>query len=517
MKLFPNKSYAALVDEGGVFFIDFPLLLCYTKEEIIQKYYDDDKPKSVQKAAFGLVRIILLWLHKGYLMHAFKKLCLFFASVLVLTSSLTACDNFDLSKFFPTSSENSSSQKEENSSDETENSSQEKEEEKDDPPTEEELAQMSVVDEAYRLAKGESLSGTHTLTGTVTKIDTAYNANKGTMSVTIAIKGRETKPIACYQLIGEGVQNIAVGDTITVQGIIKNYKGTIEFDKNCALLNHVGAPPLYPDENDPYVSVSKTEFYLNYTPATDNADAYYRSQHGLMSGTLTVPDQAPVLSAYQPKTDGKYVRNSEMHLSQDGNAYTVVDAYGNETFEIYKHGAYIALEEVAAYVYAFGTYPANYSASKNTSPTDSVWGEYLRVNHTVFSGDTSRYPYEPKLPNITGCGGTLTYYEMDIGTTGTDCDPSYTARTYNDGYSITRGAARIVYGKNDLNGNGVYEIGEFHVFYTYNHYNDFQEYLNYQGGWGEKFGNVMGGGTLSSKTDYNPTAYVTVAYQPLNR
>ena len=32
------------------------------KEEIIPKYYDDDKPKSAKKTAFGLVRIILLWL-----------------------------------------------------------------------------------------------------------------------------------------------------------------------------------------------------------------------------------------------------------------------------------------------------------------------------------------------------------------------------------------------------------------------------------------------------------------------
>ena len=36
------------------------------KEEIIPKYYDDDKPKSVQKTAFGLVRIILLWLINIY-------------------------------------------------------------------------------------------------------------------------------------------------------------------------------------------------------------------------------------------------------------------------------------------------------------------------------------------------------------------------------------------------------------------------------------------------------------------
>ncbi len=36
------------------------------KEEIIPKYYDNDKPKSVQKTAFGLVRIILLWLINIY-------------------------------------------------------------------------------------------------------------------------------------------------------------------------------------------------------------------------------------------------------------------------------------------------------------------------------------------------------------------------------------------------------------------------------------------------------------------
>ena len=32
------------------------------EEEIILKYYDDDKPKSVKKASLALVRIILLWL-----------------------------------------------------------------------------------------------------------------------------------------------------------------------------------------------------------------------------------------------------------------------------------------------------------------------------------------------------------------------------------------------------------------------------------------------------------------------
>ena len=315
-----------------------------------------------------------------------------------------------------------------------------------------------------------------------------------------------------------------VGDTVVLYGGMKNY---LNYNTNENTLEMINAWIMEwgtdlggnggdnNDDNvedeiptsDPYVNMTAAEFYANYTVAKNATDAYYRSLHGFMSGELTVPDQAPTLSSRQPTKDGDYVRNSQTLYSEDGNAYTVVDGYGNEAFKVYRDGAYITLEEVAAFVYAFGTYPANYTTSKNTDPDNSVWGEYLRVNHTAFSGDTRRYPYEPVLPNISGCGGDLNYYEMDIGTTGTDCDPNYTAQIYNDGHTITRGAARIVYGKKDLDEDGVYELGEWHVFYTYNHYNDFQEYLNYEGGWGEIFGNITGGGTISSKYDYNPTEY----------
>ena len=212
--------------------------------------------------------------------------------------------------------------------------------------------------------------------------------------------------------------------------------------------------------------------------------------------------------------DGKYIKNNDPYYV-DENTYVVVDAYGREVFRVYRGGAYITLEEVAAYVWAFGDIPANHSTSKKTSPSSSIWGEYLRVNHTQFSGSTSKYPYEPELPRISGCGGDFTYYEMDIGTTGTDCDPGYYATIYNNGSKITRGAARIVYARFDRNGNKIIEPDEKHVFYTYNHYNDFQEYLNYYGGWGEMFGNITGGGAISSKYDYNPTPYVPVANAPI--
>ena len=263
---------------------------------------------------------------------------------------------------------------------------------------------------------------------------------------------------------------------------------------------------------DPYVGMSEEEFYQNYTTATSLADALYRSQHGFMSGSIAEQDQKPTRSSYQPKQFDLFVRNTAALYGDDGNSYSIVNAYGEIVNTIYKGGGYVSLEEVAAYVYAFGDIPANYTAKKSASPASSVWGKYLRLNHTKFSGDTSRYKYEPELPNISGCGGTFYYYEIDIGTTGTDCDPAYRPAVYNNGSKITRGAARIVYSRTDLNNNKIIDPNEKFVFYTYNHYNDFQEYLNYEGGWGEMFGNITGGGKISSNSNYNPTPYVRTEY-----
>lgn len=306
---------------------------------------------------------------------------------------------------------------------------------------------------------------------------------------------------------------LSVGDIAIVSGTLRNYQGTLEIETGTVIDFY--DPDDIPDPNDPYLNVDVDEFYENYTPATSYLDAYYRSKHNLLSGSLGEQDQAPTISANRPTFNGKYIRNSSYLFSDDGNTYYVVDSRGNVVMEIYRGGAYIMLEEVAAYVFAFGEPPANQTSDKNASPSGNPWGEFLRLNNTKFSGDTSKYPYEPVLPRISGCGGDLTYYEMDIGTTGTDCDPSYTAALYNNGSTITRGAARIVYSCYDINGNKIIELDERYVFYTYNHYNDFQEYLNYWGGWGEMFGNITGGGTISSKTDYNPTDYVQVVLSPL--
>lgn len=268
--------------------------------------------------------------------------------------------------------------------------------------------------------------------------------------------------------------------------------------------------------SDPYTGVSYDEFHnaKTYKKATSYKDAQYRTDHNLMSGDISAQDQAPTIAENRPYyvQNGKttFYRNSTVLFLDGGNTYIVFDADGYVVNLIYKGGAYVTLEEVAAYVMAFGDVPSNYISANKGSPSTSVWKTFLRLNHATFKGNTNKYPYEPELPNINGCGGTYEYKEIDIGTTGTDCDPSRIPKIYNDGKTITRGAARIVYAQSD-GGTRFTDINERYVFYTYNHYNDFQEYLNYQYGWGEMFGNITGGGTLSSKTDYNPTSYVTVA------
>ena len=340
----------------------------------------------------------------------------------------------------------------------------------------------------------------------------------------------EEKPIKYYKVIfiiddnNKKIMEVKEGDLTEViadpkkDGYIFKYWSLSEdglaYDFTIPITSDITLYPIYEKievEEDPYINIDVEEFYLNYTEATSATDAMYRTLHGLMSGSISEQDQEPTISLNRPEEDGKFIRNTDSYYSDDLDTYYIVDSSGEVKDVVYRGGAYTTLEEVAAYIFAFGETPANYIDEKSADPKRSIWGKYLRLNNSYFSGDVDKYPYEPVLPNIRGYGGELYYYEVDLGTTGTDCDPKYPSKIYNDGNIITRGAARIVYTRYDENHDKIIDINEKYLFYTYNHYNDFQEYLNYYGGWGEIFGNITGGGTISSKYDYNPTPYVEVA------
>ena len=82
--------------------------------------------------------------------------------------------------------------------------------------------------------------------------------------------------------------------------------------------------------SDPYENVDKEAFYANYTPAANYMDAYYRSQHFLLSGSLEVPSPEVEAATNQPMENGKYVRNTSGKYLNDGNTYVVLDASGRE-------------------------------------------------------------------------------------------------------------------------------------------------------------------------------------------
>ena len=97
---------------------------------------------------------------------------------------------------------------------------------------------------AYTLEDGAALSRESTVTGVILAIPSAYSADYGNITVNIGVPGLFEQPIQCYRLTGG--EDLAEGDIITVTGTIKNYKGTIEFDKGCTYVK--GAPATEDEE-----------------------------------------------------------------------------------------------------------------------------------------------------------------------------------------------------------------------------------------------------------------------------
>ena len=97
-------------------------------------------------------------------------------------------------------------------------------------------SQAALLDAAYALEDGAAMPNATALQGEIVKIDTPWSPDYKNITVTIVCDGKTEQPIMCYRLSGEGAEALAIGDKIAVYGTIKNYKGTIEFDKGCLLI-----------------------------------------------------------------------------------------------------------------------------------------------------------------------------------------------------------------------------------------------------------------------------------------
>ena len=105
-----------------------------------------------------------------------------------------------------------------------------------------EMSYAQIVAAAYTLEDGASMSKTQRLFGTVTAVNTAWSDEYQNITVTIQVGDLADQPIQCFRLTGEGAKELKEGDQITVEGTLKNYKGTIEFDKGCVLVGFGDIP-----------------------------------------------------------------------------------------------------------------------------------------------------------------------------------------------------------------------------------------------------------------------------------
>lgn len=184
-----------------------------------------------------------------------------------------------------------------------------------------------IVDIAYTLTSGQALADNQTLTGVVKSVDTAYDANYGNVTVTIQVGSKADKLIQCFRMKGTGADKVAVGDTITVTGILKNYMGTIEFDAGCTLDSYTSAggntgnggststpstPSATPSSsaaeivNAAYALAAGEALNGTYTlsGSVKSIDYPYSAQYGNVSITMTVDGTDKTLECYRLSGNG---------------------------------------------------------------------------------------------------------------------------------------------------------------------------------------------------------------------
>lgn len=135
----------------------------------------------------------------------------------------------------------------------------------------------------------------------------------------------------------------------------------------------------------------------------------------------------------------------------------------------------LTYEQVCLYYQAFRALPPNYKSSKGDA---LEYGRSGRCYSPYHKGDYSgSSDYTVALGNFRKSTGL--YLELDIDLTG----------SYNNGKTISRGTGRVV-----VVVDGISDYEEEPVcYFTSDHYADFIEFYNFEGGWSPLFVGANGG------------------------
>ena len=221
-----------------------------------------------------------------------------------------------------------------------------------------------IVDAAYALEAGEALPIAYTLTGVITKIDSAYSSSYNNVSVIIAVEGKEDKPILCFRMKGEGADVIKVGDTITATGILKNYNGKIEFDAGCTLDSYTPGevtPPAGGEDPD--------------TPVVPPVEDEYAS--------MTIPQALEAADTTKVKVSGTVCEINTVWNDQFNNiTVTITDADGNKLY-VYRLATKVELGDIVTIKGEMATYNGRQIGAGATAEITGKDNSYVYVEMTI--------------------------------------------------------------------------------------------------------------------------------------
>ena len=265
----------------------------------------------------------------------------------------------------------------------------------------------AIVEAAFNLAAGEVLPGdNYTLTGVIKNVKTAYNPEYSNVTVVITVGDKE---IECYRLKGEGADVIKAGDTITVTGILKNYNGTVEFDKDCSLDSYVAATPEEPGEGGDKVTVT-VPVAITAAPVAGTAYKYY-----------TYQSKKGIDCYITGEMDGYYFKTTENYAEGVDVYVEYVEGSTTEFYPYYLNGTakkYIGVQVSGKYnnvVFAdapVSTFVWNETVGTITTTVSS--GELYLGNYNDFiTFSASKISYASSAGNNVGKLVVMTEQEVD--------------------------------------------------------------------------------------------------------
>ena len=270
-----------------------------------------------------------------------------------------------------------------------------------------------IVKAAYALEKGKVLSAgyAYTLTGVITKVNSAYDAGYGNITVTIVVNGMTDYPIECFRMKGDGVDKIKKGDTITVKGELLKYDngsedGKVEFNSGCVLVSYqaTGAAEQKFEnaEIKPVKPVVGKPYKVVFVQENINSTAYFMT--GAMSGyygeATTV--EAEAADVYVETTTGGYyiyalVGGKKVYVGTvknvgtDGKEHINFTLGGEKTVYSWNADKMTMVATVGEVTYAFG---GTYGTHFTFSPQDISKEGFLA--HFVVQGTTTGTTPEEK-------------------------------------------------------------------------------------------------------------------------